>query len=67
MTDPLALPGNVLQGGWDLEANPAKRVDALAALGSSDNRLINNWASVSKMALPPEMPETCWTGTPGQA
>jgi WS/DGAT/MGAT family acyltransferase len=48
-------------------ANPAKVIDALAALGSPDNRLINDWASVSKMVLPPKMPETCWTGTPGEA
>lgn len=67
MTDPLAMPGNVLHDGWDLVSNPSKGIDALAALGSPDNRLINDWASVSKMVLPPKMPATCWTGTPGQA
>lgn len=62
-----AVPGSLVRGSVGLTRRPLQVVDALAALSSPENRLVNNWASATKLILAGSAPTTVWSGTPGTA
>jgi len=45
--------------------SPPRVVDAIAGVSSPDNRLVNDWASASKLLVSPPAPRTVWSGAPG--
>jgi diacylglycerol O-acyltransferase len=50
-----------------LARNPDRITDVAGLVSSSDNRVVNDVASVGKLALSPPSVQTVWSGTPGVA
>jgi WS/DGAT/MGAT family acyltransferase len=50
-----------------LVRSPERVTDVAALVSSSDNRMVNDVASVGKLALSPPSVRTVWSGTPGVA
>ena len=57
--------GNIFRQGLTMLRNPERITDLTRLVSSSDNRALNDVASVGKLALAGSSVDTVWTGTPG--
>ncbi len=58
---------NLFRGGLAVLANPERITDVVKLLSSPDNRVVNDVATVGKLALTGTSVDTVWSGTPGIA
>lgn len=57
--------GAIIRESMSMVRNPERIMDLTRLISSSDNRAINDLASVGKLALAGPSVDTVWTGTPG--
>ena len=57
--------GNLFRQGMAMVRNPERVTDLARLVSSPDNRVLNDMASVGKLALAGSSVDTVWTGTPG--